>query len=478
MPRAGRSGRGDPDDMAIDHDQSTKEASNTTTPVKQDSTTASSPAYSPIQAAMTMVAAMKAAKSKSTPANDIKQILDIVSQLITKVDGISDRLDKIEPLPAEVRELKLEIAKAQSDISEVQSQASYSAMKVQSLEKDLSSINNHNRRLENELGVCKDKLLRMEAHSRRDNLLIEGVKDKDKENYADTEMKVHRIFKDILKCEDFESKNIVRAHRLGQYNDHSKRPRVIIVKFHHYKTREDIWSKRTMLKDSGLWLKEDYPREMVERRQVLLPIYKEAKRLKMNAKFNVDKLFVDGKEITLDNLQTLPIELSQETINSPIINEEVQAFFREPSPFSNFHTANFELNGLKYKNSEQYLFHMKADLANDKTSMTAIMSAKSPQDVKRIGEKIVINPVDWRAECKNIMYKGCKAKFSQNPRLAQYLLDTQERVLVEASKKDKYWGSGLSLGDFKRQPATTEWPGENNLGKILVKIRQELRDGR
>ena len=59
--------------------------------------------------------------------------------------------------------------------------------------------------------------LRMEAHSRRDNLLIEGVKEKDKESYADTEMNVHRIFKDILKCED-----IVRAHRLGQYNVHNK----------------------------------------------------------------------------------------------------------------------------------------------------------------------------------------------------------------------------------------------------------------
>ena len=193
-----------------------------------------------------------------------------------------------------------------------------------------------------------------------------------------------------------------------------------------------------MLKDSGFWLKEDYPKEMVERRQVLLPIYKEAKHLKMNAKFNVDKLFVDGKEITLDNLQALPIELSQETINSPIINEAVQAFFHEPSPFSNFHPANFELNGLKYKNSEQYFFYKKAELANDKASMVAIMSAKSPQDVKRIGEKMVINPVDWRAESKNIMYEGCKAKFSQNPRLAQYLLNTGERVLVEASKKDKY----------------------------------------
>ncbi len=63
-------------------------------------------------------------------------------------------------------------------------------------------------------------------------------------------------------------------------------------------------------------LKEDYPREMVERQRVLFPIYKEAKSLGFDAKFNVDKLFLDKKLITTDIRHELPPELRPEAINT------------------------------------------------------------------------------------------------------------------------------------------------------------------
>lgn len=39
---------------------------------------------------------------------------------------------------------------------------------------------------------------------------------------------------------------------------------------------------------------------------------------------------------------------------------------------------------------------------------------------------------DWNTVSEDIMYKACLAKFRQNTRLANFLLDTREYRLVEA----------------------------------------------
>ncbi len=75
------------------------------------------------------------------------------------------------------------------------------------------------------------------------------------------------------------------------------------------------------------------------------------------------------------------------------------------------------------------------------------------------------------------MYEDCKAKFVQNSDLKQFLINTEERTLVEACKHDKYWGSGFGLGDLRSQPDTITWPGDINLGRILMRIHQDLHNG-
>ncbi len=93
--------------------------------------------------------------------------------------------------------------------------------------------------------------------------------------------------------------SIVRAQRLGKFN--IKRPRDII-KFLHFKERKEVWAGRTNFKDSGLWMKEDFPKEIVDARRVILPIFRTAKKSKQNVKLNVDRLTFDGKIYTLNNL--------------------------------------------------------------------------------------------------------------------------------------------------------------------------------
>ena len=61
------------------------------------------------------------------------------------------------------------------------------------------------------------------------------------------------------------------------------------------------------------------------------------------------------------------------------------------------------------------------------------------------------------------MYVALYAKFTQHERLTKMLLDTGDRKLVEHTTRDSYWGDG---GDGS---------GQNRLGKLLMKLREELR---
>ena len=43
----------------------------------------------------------------------------------------------------------------------------------------------------------------------------------------------------------------------------------------------------------------------------------------------------------------------------------------------------------------------------------------------------------------DVVVKGNIAKFSQNEKLLDFLLSTDDKILVEASPKDTVWGIGL-----------------------------------
>ena len=76
---------------------------------------------------------------------------------------------------------------------------------------------------------------RLEAQSRRDNLWFYGFDDKIDESWEESETRVRNYIEEHLNIEEASIK-IKRAHRIrGKYS-----PRPIIVKFWHYKVRENV----------------------------------------------------------------------------------------------------------------------------------------------------------------------------------------------------------------------------------------------
>lgn len=151
-------------------------------------------------------------------------------------------------------------------------------------------------------------------------------------------------------------------------------------------------------------------------------------------------------------------------------------FFWDGWP-SQWHPSPFEIDGVRYRCCEQFMMAEKARLFGDEDTLAEILAAETPKEQKALGRQV--KPFDearWNGVCREIVYRGNLAKFTQNEDLKELLLATGDMTLVEASPTDKIWGIGLAADD-RRATRPGEWRGKNWLGKALMRVRDTLRAG-
>ena len=143
--------------------------------------------------------------------------------------------------------------------------------------------------------------------------------------------------------------------------------------------------------------------------------------------------------------------------------------------FSQWWLSSFEVDKVIYKTAEHWMMAKKAELFNDNDVLAKIIKANSPAEAKKFGRE-VRNYDDkvWLANRYEIVKQGNYHKFSQNPDLAAFLINTNDRVLVEASPVDPIWGIGMA-SDHKDVLNPEKWKGLNLLGFALMEVRDELK---
>lgn len=144
----------------------------------------------------------------------------------------------------------------------------------------------------------------------------------------------------------------------------------------------------------------------------------------------------------------------------------INAFSGEYEFLSNFYNVPVLYDGLLFTNSEAAFHAQKTLDVNDRIRFTKYNAGKS----KREGRKLNLR-TDWEKVKDNIMYEICKAKFSQNKDLRDKLLSTGDEYLEEGTTgwHDNYWGNC----ECER---CKDVEGKNTLGRILMKVREELRN--
>ncbi|MGO4708158.1 NADAR family protein [Chryseobacterium sp. 2TAF14] len=143
--------------------------------------------------------------------------------------------------------------------------------------------------------------------------------------------------------------------------------------------------------------------------------------------------------------------------------------------FSQWFPFEFHENGIVYKTAEHYMMAGKAKLFNDEEILEKILNAATPNQAKSLGRKVKnFDPKLWNEHKYEIVKQGNFLKFSQNEGLKEYLLSTEDKILVEASPYDTIWGIGMLETDPKTENPQ-QWNGENLLGFALMEVRDELR---
>lgn len=134
------------------------------------------------------------------------------------------------------------------------------------------------------------------------------------------------------------------------------------------------------------------------------------------------------------------------------------------NPLGTHAAFSFELEGKVWPTVEHYFQGMKF---TDEIRQEQVRMAATPIQARNLGRKRhkSLRP-DWKRVRETIMTRAVYTRCCTYPHLAQELLDTGDRNIVENSNFDYFWGCGRDRR------------GDNRYGEVLMKVRGKLAEER
>lgn len=147
----------------------------------------------------------------------------------------------------------------------------------------------------------------------------------------------------------------------------------------------------------------------------------------------------------------------------------------DASVLSQWWPAAFNVDGERFATAEHFMMAAKARLFGDSATRARILQAKSPGAAKALGREVMnFDEERWVQARFEIVVQANLAKFGQHQALKAFLLETGDKILVEASPVDRIWGIGLAKDD-PRAEDPRQWLGLNLLGFALMVVRERLK---
>ena len=153
------------------------------------------------------------------------------------------------------------------------------------------------------------------------------------------------------------------------------------------------------------------------------------------------------------------------------LDTDTHVFFYEQDFYvlSNFSSFRLQWMGLDFDTAEAAYHWEKFNFPEDQEDFTVgiriqIKRARSAHDAFKIAQdnKDYRRP-DWDDIKEIAMKEILRAKVDQHEYVRRKLLETGDRILVEDSWRDSYWGWG------------EDQKGQNRLGILWMEVRDELR---
>ena len=228
-----------------------------------------------------------------TQLNSFMQIIAGNRQIFTdEIKNLQNEIISLKNLlTSDITELKKEMKSVKKDIEDLQLSVEHvdeiSNRKIDKMENELKlKIEQTNEYVNEKLKEIDAKHIELEDRARRNNIRVDGIPEDDNETWDDSKSKVFNLVKEKMGLEI----DIQRAHRVGKKNDENERPRTIVAYLLKYTDREQIFKNGRKLKDSGVFINEDFCRQTMLKRKELREKAKELGKKNIKTKIVYNRL--------------------------------------------------------------------------------------------------------------------------------------------------------------------------------------------
>eukprot|EP00800_Vazella_pourtalesii_P004272 TRINITY_DN145_c0_g1_i16.p1 TRINITY_DN145_c0_g1~~TRINITY_DN145_c0_g1_i16.p1 ORF type:complete len:857 (+),score=109.51 TRINITY_DN145_c0_g1_i16:42-2573(+) len=156
----------------------------------------------------------------------------------------------------------------------------------------------------------------------------------------------------------------------------------------------------------------------------------------------------------------LPPVLPRE-VSTPTSTDAIRFFHEKDDlyPLTTFSMFRFKIADCVYRSLNHYFQAQKFTTSPE--IYQSIINAPTPVEAINISQENAEEAIeDFNTDRIKIMKTGLRARFEQNPRLKDLLIETGNKELIFDNKHDRFWGIG-------------DGSGKNRFGKLLMKIREQ-----
>ena len=383
--------------------------------------------------------------------------------------------DVIDLMKASLKETEERIEKQiKENTTKLEDRSKIAETKLDNMEKSLNDFTDQVVTLERDnkeqaatIQKLEKKVEILEQASRSHNVIIEGIMEDKNE---DIRKKIDELF-EALNLQ-FDSEWVDLVHRIGVKNENSKRPRAIRVNFPFLRYQNEFFRNLYRLKQSQkfkrVYVVDDVSPEIQEKTKELRAVSAFARSKGIDAKMKGQKIVVDGKAYTYEEMSDLPHNLSIQAAKLVEVEDGV-AFQGKHAFLSNHHPCDIKIGDKYFNTSEKAYQHTRAVECDSGGVAHQIYKQTDLKEIIRLSKMIKDTP-EWKAKEVPTMAKILRFKFDQNQHLKDKLCQIKGHM-YEATAHPVY-GCGFSLAqhDQIRQNNTT---AGNKLGEELDKLRDE-----